>query len=87
MQTFLSVETSSQSPNVKTIFVLPPSEKEWRRRLLKRGDISEKDLKKRIETSKFEVEFAKQHDYFDFVINDDLQTAVKEVDNIIRNKN
>lgn len=72
------------APNVRTIFILPPSEQEWRRRLLKRGNISEEDLNKRIETSKFEIEFAKIHDYFDFVVNDNLQTAVEEVDSLIR---
>lgn len=72
------------SPNIRAIFILPPNRQEWRRRLLTRGNISEDDLEKRMQTSKFEVEFAKKHKYFDFVINDDLNTAVKEVDNLIR---
>ena len=74
------------APNINTIFILPPNEQEWRRRLLTRSNITEEELKKRIETSKFEIEFAKKHNYFDFVINDDLQTAVEEVDDLIRNK-
>jgi guanylate kinase len=75
------------APSVRAIFILPPNDKEWHRRLLTRGHISANDLEKRIETSKFEMKFAKKHQYFDFVVNDDLATAVKEVNNLARQTN
>ena len=70
--------------NVQAIFILPPSDAEWQRRLLARGRISPDDLKKRLETSRFERAFAKKHHFFEYVINDDLDTAVRQVDQLIR---
>jgi len=72
------------SSNVQAIFILPSSETEWKRRLRSRGDFSDEDFKKRLQTAKFEIDFAKKHGFFNFVVNDDLQTAVKEVNQIIK---
>lgn len=70
------------SQKVRPIFILPPSFQEWLRRLNARGTLSEADLQQRLERAVRELDFALENDIFVFVVNDNLQTAVKEVDAI-----
>lgn len=74
--------------NVKAIFVLPPSYEVWQERLknrYKESDISPTDITRRMQTAGDELNEALNKDYFDFVINDDLDEAVKVVDAIAHN--
>lgn len=66
------------------IFILPPSYEIWMKRWKKRGDISKEEFKNRIESAKKELTFALNHDYFHFVVNDQLSEAVHSVMDIIR---
>jgi len=68
--------------NVVTIFVVPPSEEELRKRLLKRWeDPDSEEFKLRLKES---LNWLKLKDIFDYVIiNDDLKEAVKKLKNII----
>jgi len=59
------------------IFVKPPSLNELEDRLRKRGTDSEEKIKERLEKAKIEIEYATQFDYC--LINEDLETAKKEV--------
>lgn len=63
------------------IFLLPPSLKELRKRLLLRGTESEQDLELRMEKAAAEIEYLDRYDYV--VINDDLQSAVDEMTSIL----
>ena len=63
--------------NAVSIFLLPPSFEELKRRLLKRG---EKELKLRLEWAKSEIPCAKYFDYV--VVNDVLEKAVEEIKSI-----
>lgn len=64
-----------------SIFVMPPSIEELRRRLEGRGTDAPEVIEKRVDKAAFELEKA---DCFDFrVVNDDLETAVLETAHII----
>jgi guanylate kinase len=68
-------------PDAVLIFVLPPSLEELRRRLTARGTEDEATIELRIK--KAEIELANSGDYKYHVTNDDLQTAINEVADII----
>ena len=68
-------------PGALTVFILPPSSEELERRLRARGTDSDEEISERIKIAETEMKRAQEYDYA--VINDDLDTAVKEVYNII----
>lgn len=74
------------SDSVKAIFIVPPSYEVWMERLLKRyeGHIDEDDFKKRLATAKNELETTLSNKKCSFIINDDLDTAVQDVENIVK---
>ena len=70
-------------PDCVTVFVLPPSEEELRRRLIGRGTESEEQVGARLALAKSEIE---QSGLFDYrVVNEDIDVAVGEVIKIIEN--
>ena len=58
------------------IFIKPPSVEILKKRLQGRATETEDSLKKRIEKAKYELSFAEKFDKI--IINDDLETAIKE---------
>lgn len=60
-----------------SIFVMPPSVKELRRRLVGRATDSEADIQKRVDKAEYEMSFAPKYDKV--VVNDNLEKAVAEV--------
>jgi guanylate kinase len=64
-----------------TIFLIPPSESELKRRLSNRRTDTAAQRKVRLETAVWEMGFWPEYDYI--VINDDLKKATAEVDTII----
>ncbi len=74
--------------NLRPIFVLPPSYQVWLERFSKRYQDKQKldqELTKRIKTSIIELEQIIKLDYYHFVINDDLEQAVKQVEEFVFN--
>ena len=69
-------------PNAVLIFIIPPSVEELRNRLTKRHTESEEMIDLRLRRLDYELGKKDLYDYR--VINDDLETAVKEIENIIR---
>ena len=63
------------------IFIQPPSVEVLRQRLINRGTDSMEDIKARVDKAEFEISIGPQFDRT--VINDDLDTAVNEVHDII----
>ena len=63
------------------IMITPPSLQELENRLIKRQTESLEKIKKRMERISYELELGKGYDYT--VVNDDLITAVNEIENII----
>ncbi len=64
-------------PDAITIFILPPSIQELRKRLVRRGTETKEQLGVRFENSKKEIKEYKKFDYV--IINKELNTAVNEV--------
>ncbi|MBL8121558.1 hypothetical protein JNM87_02305 [Candidatus Saccharibacteria bacterium] len=76
----------SLSDNITAIFVVPPSYEEWMRRIKRRYD-SEDEFNAawpiRRESAIKELEDALAHDYYHFLINEDLDQAVHSAEGII----
>ena len=64
-----------------SIFIQPPSVEVLRERLIKRGTDSMEDIQARVHKAEFEISIGPQFDFT--VINDDLDTAVNEVHQLI----
>lgn len=69
-------------PNAITVFILPPSVPELRKRLRQRGTETKKDLAVRFENARREMKLFGRFDYV--VVNKELDTAVQEVLAIVR---
>lgn len=68
--------------DVVSIYIVPPSIKELRRRLYERGTESKEVINKRIEKTRRQLKDTSIFDYT--VINDDLKRAAKEIKQIIQ---
>lgn len=69
-------------PMAATVFILPPSKAELRKRLKKRGTEDDKHLRIRQKRALSEMKLFKQFEYT--IINKDLDTAAGEVEMIIK---
>ena len=69
-------------PDALLIMILPPDENELKARLLKRGSEDVKSITERLSRMDYEISKKSQYDFT--VINDDLQTAVEEIERIIK---
>lgn len=67
--------------NAISIFLLPPSDKELRKRLSKRKTDSEEMQRARLKTAMMEMTYKDKYDYQ--VINDDLEMACREIEKIL----
>ncbi|AUI65258.1 MULTISPECIES: guanylate kinase [Glaesserella] len=68
-------------PNVKSVFILPPSKAELEKRLIGRGQDSAETIAKRMSEAVSEMS---HYDEFDYVIvNDDFQVALAELKSIL----
>ncbi|HEX5797208.1 MAG TPA: hypothetical protein VFX86_02350 [Candidatus Saccharimonadales bacterium] len=73
------------APSVVPVFILPPDFNTWRQRLKDRFkglNYNWQEMKTRLSTAKAELTDALSKDYFEFVVNDDLERAVSAVDKI-----
>jgi guanylate kinase len=77
-------EYRAVSDTVLPIFMLPPNYNVWQERLAKRygGDVDNEELKKRMNTAKSELREALDKDYYEFVVNNDLNKTIAVVDQI-----
>ena len=79
-----ALQVKRKMDNAVLIFILPPSVEELERRLRGRGTETEEAIQKRLNTVKSEMENAKFFNYK--VINDEVDRAVEEIENIIKNE-
>ncbi len=70
----------SQYPDAATVFIVPPSLKELKKRILGRNDNTQ-DIELRLETAKKEMLELDHYDYA--LLNDDLEEAVDQMASII----
>lgn len=68
-------------PNVKTIFILPPSREALESRLIGRGQDSAETIAKRMAEAESEMSHYNEFDYV--IINDDFQTALNDLKSIL----
>ncbi len=74
-------QVKEKIPEAVLIFIEPPSMEELERRLRSRGTECEEVICKRLREAEFEMA---QRDFFDYrVVNDVLETAQKEIENIL----
>jgi len=71
-------------PDAAMIFIVPPSQRDLAERMKNRGRENGKDAETRLELADNEIAAAWQH-YNHIVINDELEQAVQEVIQIIKN--
>lgn len=79
-----ALQVKKKMPEAVLIFIAPPSVEELEHRLRGRHTEDEETIKKRLDLVKVELERSKQYDYI--VVNDDLERAVSEIENIARNE-
>lgn len=79
-----ALQVKDKMENAVLIFILPPSLEELERRLRGRGTESEEAIQKRLATVESEMENSKQFKYT--VVNDVVDRAVEEIENIIKNE-
>ncbi len=68
-------------PEARSVFILPPSMASLKRRLIRRGTDSQDVIEARVNEAGREIEHARRYDFV--VINDDLNKAVADFQNII----
>ena len=73
-----------QRPDAVLIFIAPPSLEELERRLRSRGDTSQEQIVMRLDRAHWELEQGKKYDYM--VVNDQVETCVAQILNIIAEK-
>ena len=71
-------------PDTLLVFITPPTAEELERRLRGRGTETEEVIKGRMERAKEEAQGMDQYDYV--LINDDLETCVKQMHETIQSQ-
>jgi len=69
-------------PGARTIFILPPSMTELRKRLVGRGQDSEEVIERRMRDARAEISHAPEFDFL--VVNDDFDQALDDLHSIVR---
>lgn len=68
-------------PDARRIFILPPSIEELEQRIRSRGKNSEESITKRLEIAKAEIGASNEFDFK--IVNDDLETAIANLETAI----
>lgn len=77
-----ALKVKEKFPDVLLLFVTPPSAEELERRLVGRGTESMEVIRERMKRAAEEAEYMDRYDYL--IVNDDLETCVKELHEIIQ---
>ena len=80
-----ALQVKSKMPEAVLIFIVPPSIKELRERLSKRGRESADEIEKRINTAKWEFSQCPKYNYV--LVNDNLEMCVRNTLDIIKETN
>ncbi len=76
-----ALQVKKNHPELVSIFILPPSMKELKKRLEDRGTETQEELNKRIENAYKEIDILNEYEYF--IINDNLENALEDLEAII----
>ena len=77
-------QVKKKCPEAVSIFIIPPSMKVLRERILSRGIDNINNLEDRLKTAKKELDFANKYDYI--VVNDNLEECVLNILSIINSE-
>lgn len=77
-----ALQVRARFPEALSIFVMPPSFAELRRRLVGRGTETESQIRERLLTARQEVAMATDYDYI--IVNDQVEDAAGRLDIIIQ---
>lgn len=77
-----ALQIKKKFPEAVLVFILPPSYEELKKRLEKRGTETQDVIEKRLHRAYEECEYMDQYDYI--VVNDDLETCVKQIHGLIQ---
>ncbi len=69
-------------PDALFVFIAPPSVKELRRRLKKRGTEADDIIEERVSKASYEIKLAENYDYI--IVNDALEDAINDFFAVIR---
>ena len=78
-----ALEAKKSYPEAILIMIVPPSMGELKSRLIGRGTENEEKIEKRMSRIEYELSKSDKYDYT--VVNDDLERAVGEIEDIIKN--
>jgi guanylate kinase len=84
LETEGALRVHERVPGAVTVFVRAPSFEENERRLRERATEDESEIEKRLRTARAQLEQADEFDYV--IVNDDLDRAVGELEDIVRNE-
>ncbi len=76
-----AMQVKKAYPQCILVMVVPPSMEELKRRLIGRESESKEEIENRL--ARIEYEYSKKDLYDYIVVNDDLETAIREVEDII----
>ena len=76
-----ALNAKKEFPDTVLVMVVPPSVEELRRRLSGRGSETEAQIQNRLERMEYELSHADEYDYV--VVNDDLEKAIRALEDII----
>lgn len=79
-----AMNVMKKCPDAVSIFILPPSIKELRRRLNKRGTETDDVIEKRLAQAEREIKMAENYDYI--MINGEFELAVQDLLSVIRSQ-
>lgn len=79
-----ALKVKEKFPDTLLLFVTPPSAKELESRLKGRGTETDEVIRDRMKRAVEEAEFMDQYDYL--LVNDDLQTCVEEMHQLIQDQ-
>lgn len=77
-----AMSVMEKRPDALSIFVLPPSMKELRRRLEKRGTEAQEVIEERLSKAAWEISHAEKYDYV--IVNGPLEEAVSDFFAVVR---
>ncbi len=80
-----ALQVKSQMPEAVLVFICPPSFEELENRLRGRHTEDEATIQRRLSEAKTELQRAENFDYK--IINDDIENAIKTLENIISKEN
>lgn len=76
-----AMKVKANMPEAVTVFVMPPSLRELKNRLVGRKTETPDAIERRLAECKTEISYAERYDYI--IVNDNLDNAVSELENII----